>query len=463
MKMISTGSGLQFPRSFLWGTATAAHQVEGNNANNDWWRWEQVPGHVADGTRSGLACDHYHRFREDFDLLSSLRQNAHRLSIEWSRIEPSPGQIDREAVAHYREVLECLRERGIEPIVTLHHFTNPIWLAERGGWEDESVVEPFLRFVRLALREYGDLVRCWVTINEPVVYTYMGYIKGTWPPGRRSARLALRVMRNMVRAHGRAYQVIHEESPRSDVQVGVAHHLRIFDPYRPRLPLDRWVAALPEYLFNRCLLMTLIDGKLRVPLGHGQIMPEAVGSTDFLGLNYYTRDTVGFQPKQLRMLFGGAFPTQGERSLPGWEIYPEGMYRLLKFLAPLGKPIYITENGVADERDELRPYFLVRHLAQIHRAIQEGAPVQGYMHWSSMDNFEWADGLRLRFGLVHVDFETQKRTVKPSGWLYADICGKGGITAKQLDRYAPEVVRRRGAVPGLAAGQGGAISTKSGA
>ena len=461
--MISSSSSLQFPRSFLWGTATAAHQVEGGNSNNDWWKWEQTPGHIADGTRSGLACDHYARFREDFDLLSSLRQNSHRFSIEWSRIEPSPGQIDRSAVAHYREVLECLRERGIEPLVTLHHFTNPLWLAERGGWEDDRVVDSFSRFVQLMVREYGDLVRYWITINEPTVYAYMGYFTGLWPPGRCSMRSSFRVLRNMVRAHGRAYRILHEESPRSDVAVGVAHHLRIFDPYRPSLPLDRWLAGLTEYLFNRLVVMTLFDGRMRFPMGRGQVMPEAVDSTDFLGLNYYTRDTVGFQPRQVRTLFGGSFPVKGERSLPGWEIYPEGMYRLLKFLGALGKPVCITENGVAEEGDELRPGFLVRHLAQIHRAIQEGIPVLGYMHWSSMDNFEWADGQRLRFGLVHVDFATQKRTVKPSGWLYADISGQGEITAKQLERYAPELVGKEGAAKGLAPGPGERVSREFGA
>lgn len=454
---------LLFPRSFLWGTAAAAHQVEGYNTNSDWWDWEQRPGRIRDGSRSGVACDHYRRFRDDFDLLAGLHQNSHRLSIEWSRIEPRPGEYDREAIGHYREVLEALRDRGIEPLVTLHHFTNPAWLVRRGGWEDPAAVDAFARYVRLVVREYGDLVSQWVTVNEPLVYAQLGYFEGLWPPGRRSLRLGVRVMRHLLTAHGRAYHLIHELSPRSGNQVGVAHHMRVFDPYRPGLPIDRWLAALGTYLFNRCLLLTLLDGKLRFPFGRGQYLPEVAGSTDFLGLNYYTRDTVGFQPRQPRLLFGGAFPARGERSLAGWEIYPEGMYRLLKFLQPLGRPIVITENGVADESDELRPRFLLNHLVQLYRAIGEGIPVRGYFHWSSMDNFEWADGLRLRFGLIHVDFETQKRTVKPSGWLYSDVCARGGISVKQIQRYAPEVLKAAHLLPKPLLGPEGALSTEPGA
>jgi beta-glucosidase len=251
----------------------------------------------------------------------------------------------------------------------------------------------------------------------------------------------MRVIRHLLLAHGRAYQIIHELSPGAETQVGVAHHMRIFDPYRPAIPYDRWLAALVEYIFNRCLLGTLMDGRLRFPLGHGQTVPEVARSTDFLGLNYYTRDTVGFQARRARTLFGGRFPVKGARSVAGWEIYPEGLYRLLRFLKSFGKPILITENGVADDSDELRPQFLLSHLAQVHRAVAEGVPVEGYLHWSSMDNFEWAEGYSLRFGLVHVDFATQERTVKPSGWLYSDICARGAITASQIQRYAPELLR----------------------
>src|SRR5579884_141921 len=210
---------LTFPGNFLWGTATASHQVEGNNTNNDWWVWEQK-GHILDGTRSDLACDHYHLFREDFDLLSALHQNAHRLSLEWSRIEPVPGHFDRDAIRHYRDVLEYLRRLNVEPVVTLHHFTNPLWLSSKGGWETADAIEAFGRYVAKAIDAFGDLVRYWVTINEPVVYASKGYLEGSWPPGKRSLFLVSQVLHNMILGHARAARIIRERSPRTDVQIG---------------------------------------------------------------------------------------------------------------------------------------------------------------------------------------------------------------------------------------------------
>jgi beta-glucosidase len=427
-------ANLIFPNRFLWGTATASHQVEGNNVNSDWWAWEQT-GHVFDGTRSGLACDHYHRFREDFDLFAALHQNAHRLSLEWSRIEPSPGQFDRAEIRHYREVLEHLRRLNVEPIVTLHHFTNPLWLADRGGWEVPEVVDAFGRYVNEAVAAFGDLVRYWVTINEPVVYGTMGYLAGVWPPGKRSIRLLVTVLHNMILGHARAARIIRERSPLPDVQIGVAHHLRIFDPYRPILPGDHFVARLGELLFNRAVLLSMLKGQFQFPFGWGRV-PDGANSLDFIGLNYYSREMATFDFRRPETYFGSFFTHPSHpKTAAGWEIYPEGMYRVLKFLARFGKPILVTENGVADERDELRPSFLISHLRQIHRAIAEGVPVKGYLHWSALDNFEWAEGRRLRFGLIHVDYETQRRTVKPSGELYAKICAAGGLDSTMLSAY----------------------------
>ncbi|HUX87930.1 MAG TPA: glycoside hydrolase family 1 protein [Chloroflexota bacterium] len=429
--MTVNSAGLHFPDSFLWGTATASHQVEGNNSNSDWWAWEQG-GHVLDGTRSGLACDHYHRFREDFDLLAALHQNAHRLSLEWSRIEPSPGEFDRTEIRHYREVLEHLRRLNIEPVVTLHHFTNPVWLAERGGWEVPEVVDAYGRYVQEAVAAFGDLVRYWVTINEPVIYGTMGYLAGAWPPGKRSFRGIVNALHNMILGHARAARIIRDRSPRGDVQIGIAHHLRIFDPYRPILPGDRFVARLGEVLFNRAVLLSLLKGQFQFPFGWGRV-PDGADSLDFIGLNYYSREMATFDFRRPETYFGSFFPHPSRpKTAAGWEIYPEGMYRVLKFLTQFGKPILITENGVADERDELRPAFLISHLQQIYRAISEGVPVKGYLHWSALDNFEWAEGRRLRFGLIHVDYETLRRTVKPSGELYAKICAAGGIEPSVL-------------------------------
>lgn len=428
----------RFPDGFLWGTATAAHQVEGGNANNDWWDWEQVPGRIKDGSRSLLACDHYNRYKEDFRLLAALGQNAHRLSLEWSRIEPSPGYFDPEAIRHYRQVLETLRGLGMEPVVTLHHFTNPRWLARDGGWTRPEVLDAFDRYVRVVVREYGDLVRYWITINEPQVYAYFSYSLGAWPPGRRHPGATLRVLAHLCQAHARAYRTIHEVAAGPEPLVGVAYHWHPFEPYRPHRRADAWVVRARDYLFNRCTLLSMLDGRLRFPLGLGLPPSEEPGGMDFIGLNYYTREMIAFDPLAVGGFFGREVRDGLPRSDFDWAVDPEGLYRSLMDLAAYGKPIIITENGIADARDALRPSYLVQHLRHAALALDQGVPLLGYLHWSSMDNFEWAEGYRMRFGLVHVDFETQARTVRPSGELYAEICRRNGITWAMLDRYGQE-------------------------
>lgn len=426
-----------FPRDFLWGSATAAHQVEGNNTNADWWDWEQA-GHCKNSQRSGDACDQYRRFRDDFALLRQLHHNAHRLSVEWARIEPQPGEFDPAALDHYRAVLGTLRDVGIEPVVTLHHFTNPRWLASRGGWASPEVVSLFERYVDHIVEALGDLAELWVTINEPNFFATAAYLQGQFPPGQSNPITLARVVGNLVRAHGRAYQAIHQRRPAA--RVGVAHHWRLFDPYRP-VPGDRLVASLRDALFNRAFPRALADGVLSFPFGYGQVIPEARDSQDFFGLNYYTREFDAFDPGRPLDLFAREVVTDAPRDACGAEIYPEGFERVLCEAAGYGKPILVTENGVADQDDELRPAFLVDHLLALHRAMRSGVPVLGYLHWTSLDNFEWVEGFNLRFGLIHVDFATQERRVKPSGRLYAEICRTGTITAEQVARSRSATVQ----------------------
>lgn len=413
-----------FPKNFLWGTATAAHQVEGGNDNNDWWDWEHVPGHVKDGSRSGVACDHFHRYADDFRLLADLGQNAHRLSIEWSRVEPRAGEFDAEALAHYRRVLETMRALGLEPVVTLHHFTNPRWLALQGGWLRLEVVDAFGRFVERTVQACGDLVRYWITINEPTVYAYNGFLLGIWPPGVHNPLLAFRVVRHMVLAHGRAYRIIHTLAP--EARVSLAQHLRVFDPNNASRGLDHWAAGVRAAVFNRSALLAASDGRLRPPLGRGERIAELAGTLDYVGVNYYTREYVAFDPLAPHLLFGREVGRECLRNACGWEIYPEGLYRVTREAARLG-PVLVAENGVADENDELRPQFLLDHVAQLARAVADGVPLLGYLHWTSMDNFEWADGYSRRFGLIYVNHETLERRVKPSGELYARICRANGL------------------------------------
>jgi len=424
-----------FPTGFLWGSATAAHQVEGNNTNNDWWAAEQA-GRLP--FRSGLACDQYNRFDQDFKLFGELGQTAHRLSIEWSRIEPRPGELSHEALDHYRTVLESLRAHGLEPIVTLHHFSNPIWLSEQGGWTRREVVGRFARYARRVVHEYRDLVRYWVTINEPGVYASQGWLLGVWPPNRvNDLRGTFTVLRNMALGHGRAYHAMKAEQP--DARIGVAHHWRLFDPANPNRRGDRLIAAIRNRLMNLVFPIAIQRGRLLPPLGSGRLIPWLEDTEDWVGVNYYTREHDIFEPRAVRLGFGREHLPEVERNQLGWEIYPKGLGRALLMAAPpgSGREIMVTENGVPepDDQDTVRPRYLVQHLAACHRAIEAGVNLRGYVHWTSLDNFEWAEGFAPRFGLVHVDFQTQERTPKPSAYLYRDIIRRNGLSAEDLARY----------------------------
>jgi beta-glucosidase len=436
---VTDGLAYRFPEGFLWGTATAAHQVEGGNSNNDWWEWEQLPGKIKHGDRSGAACEHYTRYPQDFEMLAQMGHNAHRLSIEWSRVFPERGVVDPAAVGHYRDVLETLHRRGITPLVTLHHFTNPLWLTRAGGWENESAIEAFRLFAELCAREYGDLVQTWTTFNEPNVYAYQSYVLGLWPPQRRDFGAAVKVMRNMIRAHALAYRALREGPHGADAIVGIAQHMRIFQAWRRWLPLDRVAAALPDSGFNHWILGACTDGRAGPPLGLPQRIPEAAGTLDWIGLNYYSRDMVAFDLSAARNLFSRTFARPGSPiSDFAMEIYPRGIHDLLVSLSRrYHKPLHVTENGVADATDALRPQALVSHLAEAARAIGDGVDLRGYFHWSSMDNFEWAEGYSMRFGLVEVDFETQERKPRPSAALYSRLVRENGLPWSDLQEQYP--------------------------
>jgi beta-glucosidase len=431
-----------FRDDFLWGAATAAHQVEGGNQNNDWWEWEQLPGKIKNGDRSGQACEHYTRYEQDFELLHRMGHNAHRLSIEWSRIFPEPGVVDGAAVAHYRDVLETLRRLGLTPLVSLHHFTNPRWLNRRGGWAEDAAIEAFREFARLCAREYGDLVQIWTTFNEPNVYAYQSYILGYWPPETRDFSTGVRVMRHIARAHAAAYHELKLGPHGSSAMVGIAQHMRVFAPWRAWSPLDRVAAALPDAGFNHWFLRVCTDGRARFPPGLRERIPEAAGTLDYIGLNYYSRDMVAFSPGAPQNLFSRTFPRPGsEVSDYDMEIYPEGIRGLLVDLGRrYRRPIYITENGVADRTDDLRPRALVAHLAESARACREGVDLRGYLHWSAMDNFEWAEGYGMRFGLMEVDYETQERKPRPSAALYGRLIRQNGLLWSDLQEYYPRAL-----------------------
>ncbi|MBI2068828.1 MAG: glycoside hydrolase family 1 protein [Candidatus Yanofskybacteria bacterium] len=373
---------MKFPVGFKWGSATSAHQIEGNNYN-DWSEWEKAR---PEEFRSGKACDSYNRYEEDFDIAKKLNQNIHRFSIEWSRIEPKEGRFDHEAMHHYVNVVKALRERGIEPMVTLWHFTNPVWFAEKGG---------FLK----------DRVGLWITFNEATTTVASNsYLKGIWPPEKRNIFDALKFRRNIIKAHTLAYQEIKNiyNVPQSlqGPALGTSHNVEV---------------GISEFNFHFVAgKMFGWTSKMLNNLTNNYAWNNTMSYCDFLALQYYTIF-------RLPGSFSG-LPKQLVMEEMGWEIYPKGIYHRLMELKKLKKPIFVTENGIADGKDKLREKFIKEHLRWVWQAIRDGADVRGYMYWSLLDNFEWARGYGPRFGLVEVDFKTFERKIRPSALEYAKIC-----------------------------------------
>lgn len=429
---------LSFPPGFLWGTATAPVQNEGSFRESTWWAWEQRPGVIRGGDRSGVGCNWWANAEADFDLARSMGHNALRLGVEWSRIEPDEGVIDDAALSRYRQMLTGLRDRGIEPLLTLHHFSDPLWFVRRGGWLNPRAPAFFRRFVDLVADALGDLVTLWVTINEPMVYVRDGFLDGTRPPGHKGLTNALRAARHLLLGHGEAYHAIHRR--RSNARVGIANHLVHFDPADADRAGDRFGAGVLDWLFNGWALAAQTSGRLSPPYGTGQAHASLVDSVDFLGVNYYSRIKVRYAPGgRNEFIVWQLVPLDphvehfdvGADGFMG-EVYPHGMGRALRRLAAFGKPIYITENGIADRADRLRGRFIVDHLAEVHSAIAAGADVRGYFHWTLVDNFEWSEGWHLRFGLVELDLATQARQPRPSAAIYERICCANAIPAELL-------------------------------
>ena len=376
---------LKFPNGFYWGTATSAYQVEGG-IRNDW----SEAGKKYD---AGRACDHYNRFEEDFDLAKAMNNNAYRFSIEWARIEPEEGRFNQKEIEHYRRVILSLKERNLEPLVTLYHWTLPVWFIKKGHWLNLEAPEYFERFVERIVGEYKDLVKFWITINEPNVYVSHSFLKGDWPPFKKNWFTARKVLKQLSRAHKRAYQTIHRIS--SFAEVGVAKNNVYYKGILKLIVNNSW---------NHKFLKTIKE------------------SLDFIGLNYY------FSHSLKSIIFSNQLSkNHSDVSDMGWEIYPKGIYYVLKDLKTYNKPIYITENGLADAKDEKRANFIINHLKWVHQAIKEGVDVRGYFHWSLLDNFEWDKGFEPRFGLIEVDYKTQKRIPRPSSKVYAKICKENTI------------------------------------
>lgn len=426
-----------FPADFAWGVAVSAHQVEGNCTNNDWWAWEQEVGRIEHSQRSGAACDWWQNAERDFDLAADMGVRALRLSVEWSRIESRLGTFDDAALRRYAQMLRGLRARRIEPMVTLHHVTNPAWLAEQGGWENPETVKLFARYVRRTVETLANQCDLWCTIQEPNVYGYLSYVAGLHPPGRTDLKAARRVIRHMLLAHAAAYREIH--TVQRDARVGLAHHMRPMDPANARSVLDRRLAHWADQAFNQAILTALTKGRWTPPLGFG-LAWGLRRTLDWIGLNYYTRELITYDRTQQPYSMGRVRSDQAELFDGGCgEFYPEGIFRSIRRLAELGLPIYITENGFPDDDDDQRPRFMLSHLHQVWRAIQLSYPVMGYYHGSLVDRFQWSRGWTLRYGLFAVDQKTQKRTPRRSAGLYRSIAQDNAITPQILDTYAPRL------------------------
>ena len=389
---------LQFPENFLWGAATSAHQVEGRNFNNDWWQAEES-GLIRE--RSGNACDHYNLFEKDFAQARNLSHNAHRFSIEWSRIEPEEGKFNLEATNHYRKVLISLREHKLEPVVTLHHFTNPLWFAQIGGWTNHESAKYFSRYADYCAREFGDYIKWWVTINEPTM-TVMSYIYGKWPPFKRNAFFDFfKVIQNFASAHKAAYKIIHKANPKNFISI--AHNAAAYNSANDSI-LEKGIVKLAKFFSNDYFLYLIRN------------------HFDYIGLNYYFYRRLSASPKPKFIV-----PKDAPVSDIGWEINSKGLLQVLRELNRHKKPILITENGLADKSDRLREQFILSHLLMLYAALAEGIDVLGYIHRSLVDNFEWAEGFEPKFGLIEIDRATMERKVRKSAEIFAGIAKNNSI------------------------------------
>jgi len=462
---------LRFPEGFVWGSASAGHQVEGGNVHSNWWAWEQQ-GLTNDGSRSGRACDVWNRYAEDHTRMRDYGFGMSRLGVEWARVEPEPGRFDEAALERYRAMLLDLQAKGMRVCLTLHHWVLPRWFAAAGGWLAPDAVTRFDAFVRRVARALGDLVDLWITLNEPMVPVLAGYLAGYHPPCRRAPLEAARVFEALLRAHAAAYHAIHAIAPRAPdggrAQVGFAGAYQNVEPYHERGPLralETPVARIVAQSSFRAWDESVRDGRVRwpfrfgLPFGSGRPIPGLAGSVDFVGVNYYMRISVRLGLGTLSNVKSGGYdcPPGIERTEMGWQVHPPSFHAvLLDVHRFFGKPIYVTENGCCDSGDEMRRRYLLQHLAQVQRAIADGADVRGYLLWTFLDNFEWREGFEKKFGIVAVDPDDPDlvRRPKPSAEMYAEVIAANAITPGIVARFAPGALDRWPLAAGARDGEG---------
>jgi beta-glucosidase len=428
---------LGFPRDFLWGAATSAHQVEGGNENSDWWDWE-LASRTPCAAPSGKACEHYTRYPADIALLASLGLNTYRFSVEWARIEPSEGVFDAAVMDHYRSVLDCVLAVGVVPMVTLNHFTLPRWVAAQGGWTWKRTPELFDRYSRHVVEALGDKVPWYCTINEPTAMSSGAYLSDWgFPPRVVDVHKWRTAIDLLIDAHKRSVASIHEMRP--GAKAGLASFTIENVTNAGGRPATDYAIRMNQDIFL-----------------------EATADDDFIGVQTYTRHYLyrpwivapltkaalllrPIEDRIARRLLAARTAAPGTSALPGqrvtqmgWEYRPEALAAVVRRIAKLcpGKDLVVTENGVATADDTARVEFIGRALIALHAAMADGAPVRGYIHWSLMDNFEWAHGYEPKFGLIGVDFRTQERTIRPSGRYLGEIARSGRL---EVEGAAPIV------------------------
>lgn len=419
-----------FGKDFLFGVATSAYQIEGDNYN-DWTEWEKKKRFFKRSKIAvcGKATDHWKRYIEDFFLLKELGVNAYRFSVEWSRIEPKPGEWNEDALQRYLDMVVLLKKLNIKPLVTLHHFTNPIWLHTDFPWHSEKSIERFEKFTQKVVLTLKEHVRYWITFNEPVVFLIWGYIDGKMPPGLKSLRRAYHALKNMLLAHKKAYDIINHFCG-SNAKVSIAHNMMQVAPAFRFNPLDRLLCSHIDRFYNWMLVDAFAQDELDfnfLTVGKRKFKLNLKDTINFWGINYYTR--MRFKFSLFKPLFFSFVPKRRpEHNLSdiGWEIFPEGLVPIIKKVySKLSLPIIITENGIADKQDEKRISYIKSHLEVLKRC-HENIPIKGYFYWSLLDNYEWLSGFKPRFGLFEVDYDTFKRTKRKSADFFSGLA-KGEI------------------------------------
>ena len=423
-----------FPENFIWGTSTAAHQVEGNNTNNNWYEWENSlnqngKSNIHNNDKSGEAANHWDMYRDDISLMKELGVNAYRFSVEWSKIVPKEGLIDENALDHYRDVCIALIDSGLTPVVTLHHFTNPIWFEKLGGFEKEENIDHFIEFSEIVFNHLSDIVKYWCTINEPAVYVSQGYFYGVFPPGKKDPKLAGIVMRNLLFTHIKAFHHLKGLENGEIAQIGLVKNITQFDPLRRWHLLDWYFSNILNDIFTNSTIDLFLNGKFNFYLpGMVNISDSnsnAIGSADFIGLNYYSRWHVKGHLSPTSPFTFEKRKQDIQTDMP-YSIYPEGFYKALNDISKLNIPIIVTENGIADDKDDRRETFINRYLYALNKSIDDGMDIQGYFYWSLMDNFEWAEGYSMKFGLYEVDFNTQIRKLRNGSLAFKRAINRNG-------------------------------------